>query len=63
MVRCTGTHNRAALTDEWQDCAHGFFVQITVTGAIPAHAIDVTNYPAFRQKVKYQNIKSLANMN
>ena len=44
MVRCTGTHNRAALTDEWQDCAHGFFVQITVTGAIPAHAIDVTRW-------------------
>ena len=47
MVRCVGTHNRVALTDELQDCAHGFFVQITVTGAIPAHAIDVTRWCRF----------------
>ena len=34
-------HNRVALTDELQDCTHGFFVQITITGATPAHAVDV----------------------
>ena len=44
MVRCIGAHNRVALTDELQDCAHGFYVQITITGAIPAHAIDVTRW-------------------
>ena len=39
---CLETHNRAALTDELQDCSHGFFVQITVTGVIPAHALDIS---------------------
>ena len=32
MVRCVGTHNRVALTDELRDCGHGFYVQITITG-------------------------------
>ena len=44
MVRCSGTHNRVALTDELQDCSHGFFVQITVTGVIPAHALDISRW-------------------
>ena len=44
MVRCVGTHNRVALTDELQDCAHGFLVQITIPGVIPAHALDVTRW-------------------
>ncbi len=44
MVRCMGTHNGIALTDELQDCAHGFFVQITVAGVIPAHALDITRW-------------------
>ena len=44
MVRCIGTHNRVALTDELQDCAHGFYVQITITEVIPVHAIDVTRW-------------------
>ena len=34
LVRCVGTHNRVPLTDELQDCRHGFFVQITITRAI-----------------------------
>ena len=34
QVRCVGTHNRVPLTDELQDCQHGFFVQITITRAI-----------------------------
>ena len=38
MVRCVGTH-RVPLTDELQDCHHGFFVQITITRAIPTHAV------------------------
>ena len=44
MVRCVGTHNRVPLTDELQDCHHGFFVQITITRAIPTHAVDVTRW-------------------
>ena len=44
MIRCSGTHNRVALTDELQDCSHGFFVQITVTGVIPAHALDISRW-------------------
>ena len=41
-MRCIGTHNRAALTDELQDCVHGF--QTTVTGVIPAHALDISRW-------------------
>ena len=37
-------HITGLLLHELQDCAHGFFVQITVTGTIPAHAIDVTRW-------------------
>ena len=44
QVRCVGTHNRVPLTDELQDCQHGFFVQITITRAIPTHAVDVTRW-------------------
>ena len=44
MVRCVGAHNRVPLTDELQDCHHGFFVQITSTRAIPTHAVDVTRW-------------------
>ena len=44
MVRCVGTHNRVALTDELQLCSHGFFVQITVTGVVPAHALDISRW-------------------
>ena len=44
LVRCVGTHNRVPLTDELQDCHHGFFVQITITRAIPTHAVDVTRW-------------------
>ena len=44
MVRCVGTHNRVTLTDEIQACNHGFFVQITITRAIPTHAVDVTRW-------------------
>ena len=46
MVRCSGTHNRIvlSLTDELQDCSHGFFVQITVTGVVPAHALDISRW-------------------
>ena len=44
MVRCVGTHNRVPLTDELQDCHHGFFVQITIARAIPTHAVDVTRW-------------------
>ena len=44
LVRCVGTHNRVPLTDELQDCQHGFFVQITITRAIPTHAVDVTRW-------------------
>ena len=44
MVKCVGTHNRVTLTDELQDCTHGFFVQITITIAIPIHAVDVTRW-------------------
>ena len=44
LVRCVGTHNRVPLTDELQDCRHGFFVQITITRAIPTHAVDVTRW-------------------
>ena len=44
VVRCVGTHNRVPLTDELQDCHHGFFVQITITRAIPTHAVDVTRW-------------------
>ena len=44
MVRCVGTHNRVPLTDELQDCHHGFFVQISITRAIPTHAVDVARW-------------------
>ena len=44
MVRCVGTHNRIALTDELQLCSHGFFVQMTVTGVVPAHALDISRW-------------------
>ena len=44
LVRCVGAHNRVPLTDELQDCRHGFFVQITITRAIPTHAADVTRW-------------------
>ena len=44
MVRCVGTHNRVPLTDELQDCHHGFFVQISIARAIPTHAVDVTRW-------------------
>ena len=44
MVRCVETHNRVALTDELQLCSHGFFVQITVTGVVPAHALDISRW-------------------
>ena len=44
MVRCSGTHNRVVLTDELQDCSHGFFVQITVTGVVPTHAFDISRW-------------------
>ena len=27
-----------------QDCSHGFFVQITITGIIPAHALDISRW-------------------
>ena len=32
------------MTDELQDCHHGFFVQISITRAIPTHAVDVTRW-------------------
>ena len=44
MVRCSGTHNRATLTDVLQDCSHGFFVQITIAGVVPAHALDISRW-------------------
>ena len=58
MVRCVGTHNRVALTDELQLCSHGFFVQITVTGVVPAHALDISRWSQHAGRLVHLDFQS-----
>ena len=58
MVRCVGTHNRIALTDELQLCSHGFFVQMTVTGVVPAHALDISRWSQHAGRLLHLDFQS-----
>ena len=58
MVRCVGTHNRVALTDELQLCSHGFFVQMTVTGVVPAHALDISRWSQHAGRLVHRDFQS-----
>ena len=59
IVRCVGTHNRVTLTDELQDCTHGFFVQITITRAISIHAVDVTRWCSESGQLMHLDISTM----
>ena len=58
MVRCVETHNRDALTDELQLCSHGFFVQITVMGVVPAHALEISRWSQHAGRLVHLDFQS-----